>query len=261
MEQIPVVQIPTQSHSSLDTFMTCPRMYKAKYITREVKFKPSLESRWGDHAHHHLELYVGSQGACQIPEQINPKTGENMRDYQWVGDAILTRAERKNAQVLVERKFGIGHDRAPNNYFDKGGYLRGKIDVTLIYDNVVETLDYKTGKRKSDPDQLVMYSASALVEYPQVEIAKAAYVWLKEPPGKAIDPPLTFERHNLPGMFDIFDTKYHALRHAYEKNQFPPKKSGLCGWCDVESCEFQYVSEKKAKSMALDAQYAAMQQG
>lgn len=252
MNQIPVVQIPTQSHSSLDTFMTCPRMYQAKYVTREVKFKPTLESRWGDNAHHHLEIYVESKGTCPIPEQINPKTGENMRDYQWAGDAILARAEQKNAQVLVERKFGIGHNRQTNGYFDKLGYLRGKIDVTLLYDNVAETFDYKTGKKKSDPDQLVMYNASALLDYPQVEVVRGGYIWLKEPPAKAIDKPLEFTRQNLPDMFAIFDSKYARVRHAYEKQQFPPKKGPLCGWCDVESCEFQYVSEKKAASLAME---------
>lgn len=580
MNQIPVVTIPTQSHSSLDTFMTCPRMYKAKYITKEVQFKPTMASRWGDHAHHHLEMYIVGNGQYNIPTEINPQTGENMRDYQWVGDALLERAHRKGGKLLAERKFGVNHSKQPNNYFDKFGWLRGKIDVTLLYDNVAEVTDFKglaldtkiptptgwttmgdiqvgavlfdrqgqvcqvtgksrvknlrcfelvfddtsrvvcdeehlwvledgsvvavtdlkpkdkvplampldlpavdlpidpyvlgvwladgkhtsgeitkpdeeiwvniqargykishdystkadtgktrvhtiyglrtqlrklgllghkhipdvymrasaaqrldllrgimdgdgsanhtrkqavmstvlpvfaaevqelalalgqraaihpakafgfgvhttvyfvafspidinpfllsrkaekieaihawgrvppvdgrskrgakrfrrlvsvqqvpsvptqciavdspdntflcterfipthnTGKKKNDPDQVVMYSASALIDYPQVEIAKGGYIWLKEPKATAIDKPMVFTRANLPDMWAPFDMKYARLRHAYENDQFPPKKSGLCGWCDVESCEFQYVSDKKAKSLAME---------
>lgn len=252
MNQIPVVNIPVQSHSSLDTFMTCPRMYKAKYITREVQFKPTMASRWGDHAHHHLEMYIVGNGQYNIPVEINPQTKENMRDYQWVGDALLERAHKKGGTLLAERKFGVNHAKQPNNYFDKLGWIRGKIDVTLIYDNVVECTDIKTGKKKNDPDQVTLYSASALIDYPQVDIVKAGYIWLKEPPASAIDKPMIFTRANLPDMWAPFDMKYSRLRHAYENDQFPPHKSGLCGWCDVESCEFQYVSPKKAASLAME---------
>lgn len=237
---IPVTQIPPQSHSSLNTFVTCPKQYYHKYIARDVKFQPSYESEWGDKAHKHLELYLKANGNYTFPDERHKDTGQNMRDYQQFADLLLNRAAQRGGYVLAERNFGVDHGKDTTDYWDKKAWLRGKIDVTIIYNGLgeAEVYDFKTGKKKDDVEQATLYSASAFIDYSNIERVKAGYIWLKLPVAKAIDKPITFVRGDLPTMWRPFEDKYHALRNAYEQGVFPPKPSGLCKmWCDCP-CEF-----------------------
>lgn len=569
-ELIPTVTIPVQSHSSLETFHTCPRQYEAKHVLRSVKFQPTYESRWGDDAHNALENFLNSRGADRIPDVTNALTKQNMRDYEALGRVILDRADRKGGKVLAERKFAITHERTSGKYFDVNNWVRGKIDVTVIYPELrlAEVLDFKglavstplptptgwttmgqvvvgdtlldragnpckvvgksqvknikcyeivfddtsrvtcdkehlwvlksgevvgvqelkrgdyiplaspvdlpaadlpidpylfgwwladgkhtsgeitkpddfmwdevvrrgyevshdyaakagngkcqvrtvygirgalnalgvignkripdlylrasieqrldllrgimdgdgtanhtrkqavftsvdstlayqvfelavslgqrpkvhtvtargfgkvttayhvafspmglnpfllprkadkmaaamavakprdyrrvvsvekvksvptqcvavdspdhtflctswfipthnTGKRKSDPDQLMMYSASALVDYPGIDVVRGAYIWLKEPVNKAIDKPIEFSRYGLDTIWASINSKYYNVVRAWQTNTFPPKPSGLCGWCDVTTCEFWKESPEKLRRQKL----------
>lgn len=142
---IPVTQIPPQSHSSLNTFVTCPKQYYHKYIARDVKFQPSYESEWGDKAHKHLELYLKANGNYTFPDERHKDTGQNMRDYQKYGDLLLNRAAQRGGYVLAERNFGVDHGKDTTDYWDKKAWLRGKIDVTIIYNSLgeAEVYDFK----------------------------------------------------------------------------------------------------------------------
>lgn len=237
---IPVVNIPPQSHSSLNTFVTCPKQYKHKYILRDVKFQPSYESEWGDNAHKHMENYIKASGNYPFPDERHKDTGQNMRDYQKFADMLMDRAARRGGYVLAERQFGVDKTKDTTDYWNKQAWLRGKIDVTIIYNGLgeAEVYDYKTGKKKDDVEQAMLYSASAMVDYSNIHRVKAGYIWLKLPVEKAIDKPLIYTRDMLPMMWQPFEDKYHNLRRAYETDTFPPKPSGLCkAWCDCP-CEF-----------------------
>lgn len=135
---IHVVNIPPQTHSSLQLFDLCPRQYDAKYRSKTVKFEQNYEGQWGDAAHMHLENYIKASGKYQYPDEQHRDSGQNMRDYQWVGESLLTRAQARGGYVLAERKFGIGYDRDTADYWDKSGWLRGKIDITIIYPSLRE---------------------------------------------------------------------------------------------------------------------------
>jgi len=228
-------------------------MYEAKHVLKSVKFESSPDSIWGDHAHHHLEMAVASNGQVRIPPELNKRTGQNMTDYQWVSDALLQRAANKGGTILPERKFAIGKQKESASYWDKFGFLRGKIDVTIIYPHLrlAEVFDHKSGKKKEDPAQLTMYNASALVDYPEIDVVKGAYIWLQLPPKEAIGKPITHTRDQLPAIWNEIDRKYHAVVRAWETNTFPPRPSGLCGWCDVKTCEFWFESKEKLRRKKL----------
>lgn len=133
MELIPVVNMPPLTHSSLQVFELCPRQFDAKYRSKTVKFQQSYEAQFGDEAHKHLENQLKAGGAYQFPDKTHKDTGQNMREYQWIGESILQRAKAKGGYVLAERKFAIGYDRDTDDYWNKKTWLRGKIDVTVIY--------------------------------------------------------------------------------------------------------------------------------
>lgn len=246
-ELIPVVNLAPQTHSSLQLFDQCPRQYYAKHVLKVIKFLPSFDSEWGNQEHKHLENYLKAKGNYEYPNEVHKYNGSNMRDKQWLGESILNRAAQRGGYVLAERKFAIGHDKDSADYWDKQCWMRGMIDVTVLYPQLgeAEVYDLKSGKKKDDQAQLMLYSASALIDYAEVHKVKAAYAWSQLPPAKAIDKPNTWVRADLPNMLRSFEDKTHTVRTAFERDLFPPKPSPLCGWCDYEACEFRHVSPKR----------------
>src|SRR3990172_3982536 len=146
------VVIPPQTISSIQLFDLCPRQYDAKHRTKSIKFVQSYEGVWGDTAHTSLENQLKAGGNYQFPDQTHKVSGQNMREYQWIGEALLHRAKTLGGYVLAERKFAVGYDRDTADYWDKTGWMRGKIDVTIIYPaaRTAEVYDLKTGKKKDD---------------------------------------------------------------------------------------------------------------
>lgn len=219
-----------QSHSSLSVFETCPRQYEAKYITKEVKFVQGAAAKWGDDSHLALEAYVQSHGAVQLPP--------DKASYQPWGDWVLNRAAARGGQILVERKAAVKKDHSPTDYGDKGGYLRGKIDITILYPHLrlAEVFDWKTNdKIKNDVTQLKMYNGFALADYPDVDMVKSGYIWLKH---NQPSPPEVTSREQLPDVWGVFDHKFARLRDAYVRGVFPERPNGLCKkFCDVLSCQ------------------------
>ncbi len=75
------------SPTSLGTFLTCPRQFQAKYITKEVVFQPTEASLFGDRGHKGLgstcandkvETFqmlrqVGSEASHGAPVNVQPK--------------------------------------------------------------------------------------------------------------------------------------------------------------------------------------------
>lgn len=241
MELIPTTTIPPQTHSSLQTFDLCPRQYSARYREKSVTFQQSYEGTWGDEAHKHLENQLKAGGAYQFPDKCHKDTGQNMREYQWIGEALLARAKAKGGYVLAERKFAIDYGRETDDYWNKSTWLRGKIDVTIIYPDLrlAEVTDLKTGKKKDDPLQVDLYSVSAMLDYGNVDTVKAGYIWGKLPPAKAIDKPKVYTRDYIQPILNTFELKTNEVKHAWATGNFPPKPNFLCkGYCDVFSCEF-----------------------
>lgn len=221
-----------QSHSSLSVFETCPRQYEAKYITREVKFQQSAAAAWGDRAHLALEAYVLSGGGTQMPTE--------MAMYQKYGDWLLNRAAKRGGQIQVERKTAVTRDLRSTSYGAKGeakAWIQGKIDITVLYPATreAEVFDWKTNEKvKNDATQLKLYNGFALSDYPDVDVVRSGYVWLKH---DQISPPLISSRDEAKGIWSVFEHKYNQLRDAYVRGVFPPRPNGLCRQhCDVLSC-------------------------
>lgn len=244
---IPTVTIPPQTHSSLAVFDQCPRQYDAKYRSKTVKFVQSYEGEWGDKAHVNLEMQLKNNGNYQFPDEKHRESDQNLRDYKWIGEALLHRAHTRGGYVLAERKFAVGYDRETADYWDKAGWLRGKIDVTILYPalRTAEVYDLKTGKKKDDPLQVDLYSVSAMLDYADVDTVRAGYIWSKLPPAKAIDKPLVYTRDDIPRILNTFEIKTNNVKQAWATGVFPPSPSPLCGWCDVTTCEFHKVDPRR----------------
>lgn len=218
------------SYSAMNTLDTCPRQYKAKYVTKEVPYVQNAAAKWGDDVH--------------VAFEQNIKTGKplpsNMAMYQRFLDAVKVRAGQLRGDLIAEQPVALTRDLQQVSWFTKKSsktpvWFRIKVDVSIVKETYAELFDWKTGKMKDDPEQLHLYALVAFIIYPKVERVRVGYVWLKD---GVITPPTEYTRDQFPEMLKYWVDKYEVLEQAWVYDNFPPKPSGLCrGWCEVESCE------------------------
>lgn len=208
------------SFSKMNTFETCPRQYEAKYVTKEVPFKQTDEARWGDFVHKCLEEYI--RYGTPLPT--------NVAGYQKFADAILA----KRGEAIAERQIAINPYLMKTGYFDGDVWIRAKIDVTILRDDSALVLDWKTGKMKEDPKQLMFYALLIFILHPHVQKVQAGFIWLKD---GVITPPTTFTRDQYDQMLAMWKGKYEKIKEAHDNGVFEPTPNGLCyGWCEVTDC-------------------------
>lgn len=217
------------SYSAMNTFETCPRQYYAKYVTKEVPFVQNAAAKWGDDVHKALEEAI----------KLNRPLPANMAMYQKFLDTVKLRARNLNAKLIAEQPIALTRDLKQISWFTKRTaevpvWFRLKVDVTTVVGDYAELLDWKTGKKKDDPDQLHLYALVAFILYPKVNVVNAGYVWLKD---GEFTPPVRYTRDQFADMLEYWVQKYETLEESYIRDDFPPKPSGLChGWCEVTSC-------------------------
>lgn len=205
----------TQSPTSLQTFLTCPRQYEAKYITKTVKFTANKHAEFGDLVHKAIEAYLKHK--TPLPELLKPleRTLDDMGN-------VLFGAETK----LAVDKLG-----KPVKFLSKDAYQRCIVDAILTNadKSVVVCIDWKTGKHRDTQTQHDFIKKCAYALFPNAKII-TLFIYLFQG---------TSDRQEYDGrvLTDLSD-KMAALTGAHLTEQFPPNPSGLCrSWCDVMDCE------------------------
>lgn len=117
-------------------------------ISKQVSEKQATVTQHGNEVHKALELYVGGKAA--LPEKYD--------NYRPVADKLAHTQGTK----LLEHKFGLTKLLKPTEFFAKDVWVRGVLDVAIVKPEEVIVLDYKTGKRKIDNDQLKLSAGAAL---------------------------------------------------------------------------------------------------
>ncbi|EIO6575269.1 PD-(D/E)XK nuclease family protein [Escherichia coli] len=212
--------------SLLNTFLTCPRQYEAKYITKEVVFQQTEAAAYGDRIHKAVESVL-KHGAALTPE------AEFM---QPLVDWCRSMAARPGTEMFVEEKLAVTHALAPCSWRgDKGmaPWQRGIADVFFIdHTNKLNiVVDWKTGKLKDDRTQqhILSLCASRKTGYSKT---LCMWVFVKEED-------LITHVLNLEGLdpIAVHLQNVKAYEEACANNHFPAIRNGLCGkWCDVLSC-------------------------
>ena len=210
------------SYSSLQAFETCPHRWNLTKRLKQVVEPQNAASSAGNDTHKALELHI--KGQQWLPSQYQ----------QWV--PLVERIKATPGRVEAERKFALTSDFRETTYFAKDVWLRGVFDITVVQPKTVIVLDWKTGKRKVDADQLKLFAASAFKLYPFVEQVQTGYIWLKD--GKMDRESFTAEQ--APGIWQEFIGRVRRIEIAIERDQFPKNPSGLCrAYCPVgaKRCE------------------------
>lgn len=210
------------SYSSLSAFETCPRRYHLTRIAKLVTEPQTEATLWGQKVHKALEYAVAGTKTL----------GPNFTQYQPVVDRVRAASGKK----FTEQKFGLTNGFKPTEFFGKDVWFRGVLDLTIVTPKIGIVLDYKTGKVKTDGDQLKLFAAATFAQHPYLETVKTGYLWLANDKTTAQD----FKKDDVPVIWQEFLPRIKRMELAQEKDQWLPNPSGLCGWCPVGKahCEF-----------------------
>lgn len=206
--------------TTLSALQTCPRQFEAKYITKEVTFQETQATIWGNKCHKAMEDALTLD--MPIPSEMSFLS-------PWV-------SKLKNAKgtLYAETKFAIDKEGNPSSWSER--YLGGIADVVVINNDKAFIGDLKTGKFKSDQQQLTILTKCILANHPEVEKVNATLFF------PHIDQLASFKttRQEFPTSKQNEALEVELVRYEkiLEKGEFKPRPSGLCGkWCDVMSCE------------------------
>lgn len=159
--------------------------------------------------------------------------GHKYAQYQ----PLVTRIRSASGEKQTEYKFGLTSSFKPTTFFANDVWVRGVIDLAILRSKSAIVLDYKTGKPKTDDDQLSLFAAVSFARFPNIEEVHTGYAWLGH--NKLVTS--VYKREESPLIWQGFVGRVKRMEHAAMSGDFPPKPSGLCReWCPVgkKNCEF-----------------------
>lgn len=204
------------SYSALTAYETCPRRRYLTGVSKQVKEPQTAQTIEGNNVHKAMELYVG--GTAALPEKYAA--------YKPIADRLRATEGVKR----LEYKFALTSALKETEYFAKDVWLRGVLDVSITRPKQLIVLDYKTGKRKVDGDQLRLFAMAGMALWPHVEVVKTGFIWLAT---GQMDTQ-TYTRSDKPAIFQEFAARVHKMELSAANNDWPARPSGLCkAWCPV----------------------------
>ncbi len=208
------------SWSSLQSFETCPRRHYLTKIAKEI-IEPTTPA-----------LAEGRATHKALEDGVN---GKPMQGFYQKYKPLVDKVRAAKGAKYAEIKFGVTKSFNRTGFFDKDCWVRGVLDVAVVGAKTGVVLDWKSGKPKVDSDQLKLFSAAGFGMYPFLQKIKAGYVWLEH---DKIDTE-TYVREDVPEIWNEFIPRVRRMEIALQRNDWPVKPSGLCGWCPVgrNKCE------------------------
>jgi hypothetical protein len=194
----------TWSYSSLKQYQNCPKQYQEirvlkNYIVKYVRDNKPL-----------------------------PKNYQRFKKY-------VDRLTAIEGKKYVEHEMALKYDRTPCDFDDEDRWVRGIVDLLIIDGDYAFIIDYKTGSKKyPDPKQLRLMALMTFTHFPDVQKIKAGLLFIMH------DAFVTEEYHrrDMDNSWKVFEQPLKRLETSYETNTWQPNPTPLCGWCSVDSCEF-----------------------
>ncbi len=213
------------SYSKLKNFANCPKKYYevdvAKNYAEAGSSDPNTPLNYGNRLHEQIALAITTR---------QPISAEFKEFQPWVDRVVAG-----PGQLLVEQKYAITRDFKATTYFAKDVWYRGIGDVVRIDGPVALVLDWKTGKILVDSVQLMLMAQCIFSHYPEVQLVRSEFVWLKDD----CTTPEVFTRQEVADNWVSLMERVNALELAHKLQDYPPKPSGLCrSWCPVVSCTY-----------------------
>ena len=263
----------TLSHSAVNSFKNCPALYKATYITNEVKFETNKYNQLGTAVHKLAEWFVKDltgqpcyrRGIAQDP--FNPANieaamksadahlvkGDDVHDHwsrlhatlsKLLGTLKASGVELSADTVLCEAPLAMRLDPLTGvlsraDYGAKGSIRRGKVDLTILVRDMAWVIDYKTGASIKDDGQLEQNALLVMANYPQVATALCMSLSTQglQPLRKTVSLSGNPEHEGVDGVLGSILNNNAAIEYAYNTNDFPESPNGLCKrFCGNKGC-------------------------
>lgn len=215
------------SISSLDDFAGCPKRYYLTRVTKQVRQAETVQMLAGKNDHKSLE------DRLLLKTPLPP----HLVKYE----PLVSVLERRKGILLAEQQLCLNADFKPTTWFGKDAWVRAILDGAIINKSKAFVFDWKTGKRKPDSEQLKLFAAMTFAHYPKVEVVRTSFFWLKT---QETDDDV-FTRDQVPEIWDGFLARVARLEHAYAKNAWPARPTGLCGWCPASKAQCDFAKDRR----------------
>lgn len=219
----------TWSYSKLKNWRVCPRKHYYVDIKKNHQELRSQALDDGDFIHKAMEE------RCRDGKPLPPAIQEYEAEARKALDVTP-----EGSIVLVEERAAIRQDFSSCGYFDKGVWLRMKIDFAKIAPvagvmRMASLRDWKTGKVVDDSEQLALTAQWVFSKWPTVEVVTCRYIWL----GNQAETKLELVRSDMADLWRGLWPELQMYEEATRSENFPPKPGRLCkNYCPVVSCEF-----------------------
>lgn len=210
--------LPPWSFSMLEKFENCPRSAFHKYILKEKEpSTPAIEE--GNRVHKALEMRI--LHGTPLPEAY--------QNYEQFASSLCS------GTVHAELKMGITRRILPSGFFAPDVWGRCAADVVRISGNSALVADWKTGKPREKELQVKICAMFLFKHFPHLTKVTGVNIWLKE---MRIGEVYTFYKEKEAEYWTDILKRVNAMEQALEKEYWPEKPSGLCGWCPVTTCRY-----------------------
>lgn len=212
------------SYSGLKDYVNCPRQYYEVKVAKTFFKKPTEQMLYGTAVHSALEDYVSKGKPLE----------KNYERYRPLLDALL----EIEGERYPEYRMALNADRQPCSFGAKDYWVRGIVDLAIVDGDTAHIVDYKTGSAKyPDVKQLKLMSLMTYAHFPEVTKIKAGLVFVAH--NVFIDE--EYDRDQSEVMWKEFLPDLERLKLSHEHNKWPENPTPLCGWCPVNTCQFNKV--------------------
>ena len=220
------------SFTGLEQFDQCAKQFNEVRNLKKYPYEAtSKEAVWGRYVHKAFEDRHAAR--TELPLDLAQH------------EPFMQRMEAWDGFFFTEQKVALGKDLKPlSNFFDRDVWWSGIIDYTKIeyLAQRARVVDYKTGKHKPKPGQLVQNALFTFARYPDIQIVDAFFYWTQD----TKEDRYIYSREQIPQLWAQFVPSLNNLKNAYDTDTWVAKPSGLCnGWCPVTDC--QHWKPKKEK--------------
>ena len=217
------------SFTGLKQAETCLRQFHEVRVLKNYPYEAtSDEAVWGRYVHK----------AFEDRQAVRKELPQDLSQHE----PFMQRLEGWEGFFFTEQKVALDKQLKPVNFF--GGdavWWSGIIDYTKIHneEHRGRIVDYKTGKRRPEPDQLIQNVLWGFAEYPEINVFDCMFYWTQEAhlEEKAVDR-YVYSRDQIPELWSRFVAPLGRLFEAYKTDTWPAKPNGLChGYCPHVKCE------------------------
>ena len=143
----------SHSYSSLKMYENCPYRYYRQKVVKDVQDVQGEAAAYGEAIHKALEL------------RLRDKTP--LPDHLAKFESVCHMIEQKPGVLELEREMTLTESLTPTTWFAKDAWLRSKLDVLVVDGDKATILDWKTGKRRPDPEQLDIFAVQVFQHFPE----------------------------------------------------------------------------------------------